>query len=226
MLTIENLTKKYGSAGVDHVSFSAREGTVTGIVGPNGVGKTTLLQCVAGILEPDAGQVLWQGRPVVYPAGEIFGYMPEFPALPRYLTPRQTILYMLRMKRLPAGDEKVEKLLETWQMTGFADKKNRFLSQGMLKRVTMCLAFLSEPPVLLLDEPTNGLDTAGLLMLKDRIRDAEVRGAVVLVSSHVLDFLSSVNSQTLFLRGAESWMTGPEDTAPLEEQYRDYFGLR
>ena len=65
MLTIENLTKKYGSAGVDHVSFSAREGTVTGIVGPNGVGKTTLLQCVAGILEPDAGQVLWQGRPVV-----------------------------------------------------------------------------------------------------------------------------------------------------------------
>ena len=114
MLTIENLTKKYGSAGVDHVSFSAREGTVTGIVGPNGVGKTTLLQCVAGILEPDAGQVLWQGRPVVYPAGEIFGYMPEFPALPRYLTPRQTILYMLRMKRLPAGDEKVEKLLETW----------------------------------------------------------------------------------------------------------------
>ena len=155
MLTIENLTKKYGSAGVDHVSFSAREGTVTGIVGPNGVGKTTLLQCVAGILEPDAGQVLWQGSPVVYPAGEIFGYMPEFPALPRYLTPRQTILYMLRMKRLPAGDEKVEKLLETWQMTGFADKKNRFLSQGMLKRVTMCLAFLSEPPVLLLDAPTN-----------------------------------------------------------------------
>ena len=174
----------------------------------------------------NALQGLWQGRPVVYPAGEIFGYMPEFPALPRYLTPRQTILYMLRMKRLPAGDEKVEKLLETWQMTGFADKKNRFLSQGMLKRVTMCLAFLSEPPVLLLDEPTNGLDTAGLLMLKDRIRDAEVRGAVVLVSSHVLDFLSSVNSQTRFLRGAESRMTGPEDTAPLEEQYRDYFGLR
>ena len=96
----------------------------------------------------------------------------------------------------------------------------------MLKRVTMCLAFLAGPPVLLLDEPTNGLDTAGLLMLKDRIREAASRGAVVLVSSHVLDFLSSVNSQTLFLKGAESCMTGPEAPVPLEEQYRDYFGLR
>ena len=200
MLTVDGLTKKYGSAGVDHISFSAQEGTVTGIVGPNGVGKTTLLQCVAGILELDAGRVLWNEQPVIYPAGEIFGYMPEFPAVPRFLTPRQTILYMLQMKGLPAGNEKVEALLETFQLSGFADKKNKALSQGMLKRVTMCLAFLGEPPVLLLDEPTNGLDTAGLLMLKDRIREAQSRGAVVLVSSHVLDFLSSINTQTMFLR--------------------------
>ncbi len=226
MLKIDHLTKKYGSAGVDHVSFNAQEGTVTGIVGPNGVGKTTLLQCVAGILEPDAGQVLWKEKPVVYPAGEIFGYMPEFPAVPRFLTPRQTILYMLQMKHLPAGQQKVENLLETYQLAGFADKKNRFLSQGMLKRVTMCLAFLADPPVLLLDEPTNGLDTAGLLMLKDRIRDARARGAVILISSHVLDFLSSINTQTLFLKGSESRMTDQDSAVSMEEEYRDYFGLR
>ncbi len=226
MLTVDGLTKKYGSAGVDHISFSAQEGTVTGIVGPNGVGKTTLLQCVAGILELDAGRVLWNEQPVIYPAGEIFGYMPEFPAVPRFLTPRQTILYMLQMKGLPAGNEKVEALLETFQLSSFADKKNRALSQGMLKRVTMCLAFLGEPPVLLLDEPTNGLDTAGLLMLKDRIREAQSRGAVVLVSSHVLDFLSSINTQTMFLNGSECRIVNVESASSLEEQYREFFGLR
>ncbi|MBO4470562.1 MAG: ABC transporter ATP-binding protein [Clostridia bacterium] len=225
MLRIENLTKKYGQAGVNRVSFSAEEGTVTGIVGPNGVGKTTLLQCIAGILEPDEGQVSWNGQPVVYPAGEIFGYMPEFPAVPRFLTPRQTILYMLRMKNLPAGNEKVEALLETFQLSGFADKKNKALSQGMLKRVTMCLAFLGDPPVLLLDEPTNGLDTAGLLMLKDRIREAQSRGAIVLVSSHVLDFLSSINTQTMFLKGTECRTIDRGSGISLEEKYRVYFGL-
>ena len=225
MLKIEGITKKYGQSGVDAVSFCAQEGTVTGIVGPNGVGKTTLLQCIAGILEPDAGQVLWNGQQVVYPAGEIFGYMPEFPAVPRFLTPRQTILYMLQMKGLPAGSEKVDALLATFQLTGFADKKNRALSQGMLKRVTMCLAFLGDPPVLLLDEPTNGLDTSGLLMLKDRIREAQDRGTVVLVSSHVLDFLSSINTRTLFLKGSECTTIDRGSGISLEEKYRAYFGL-
>ena len=225
MLKTEGITKKYGQSGVDRVSFCAQEGTVTGIVGPNGVGKTTLLQCIAGILEADAGQVLWNEKPVVYPAGEIFGYMPEFPAVPRFLTPRQTILYMLQMKGLPAGNEKVEALLETFQLSGFADKKNRALSQGMLKRVNMCLAFLGDPPVLLLDEPTNGLDTSGLLMLKDRIREAQDRGAVVLVSSHVLDFLSSINTQTLFLKGSECRTIDRDSGISLEEEYRKYFGL-
>lgn len=225
MLKIEEITKKYGQSGVDAVSFCAQEGTVTGIVGPNGVGKTTLLQCIAGILEPDAGQVSWNGQPVVYPAGELFGYMPEFPAVPRFLTPRQTILYMLQMKGLPAGNEKVEALLETFQLSGFADKKNRALSQGMLKRVTMCLAFLGEPPVLLLDEPTNGLDTSGLLMLKDRIREAQECGAVVLISSHVLDFLSSINTQTMFLNGSECRTIDRDSGISLEEEYRKYFGL-
>ena len=225
MLKIDGITKKYGQSGVDNVSFCAQEGTIIGIVGPNGVGKTTLLQCIAGILEPDAGQVSWKGKPVVYPAGEIFGYMPEFPAVPRFLTPRQTILYMLQMKGLPAGNEKAEASLETFQLTGFADKKNRALSQGMLKRVTMCLAFLGDPPVLLLDEPTNGLDTSGLLMLKDRIRKAQARGAVILVSSHVLDFLSSINTQTMFLNGSECRMIDRDSGISLEEEYRKYFGL-
>ena len=225
MLKIEGITKKYGQSGVDNVSFCAQEGTIIGIVGPNGVGKTTLLQCIAGILEPDAGQVSWKGKPVVYPAGEIFGYMPEFPAVPRFLTPRQTILYMLQMKGLPAGNEKVEASLETFQLTGFADKKNRALSQGMLKRVTMCLAFLGDPPVLLLDEPTNGLDTSGLLMLKDRIREAQARGAVILVSSHVLYFLSSINTQTMFLNGSECRTIDRDSGISLEEEYRKYFGL-
>ena len=151
--------------------------------------------------------------------------MPEFPAVPRFLTPRQTILYMLQMKGLPAGNEKVETSLETFQLTGFADKKNRALSQGMLKRVTMCLAFLGDPPVLLLDEPTNGLDTSGLLMLKDRIREAQARGAVILVSSHVLDFLSSINTQTMFLNGSECRTIDRDSGILLEEEYRKYFGL-
>ena len=225
MLKIEGITKKYGQSGVDNVSFCAQEGTIIGIVGPNGVGKTTLLQCIAGSLEPDAGQVSWKGQPVVYPAGEIFGYMPEFPAVPRFLTPRQTILYMLQMKGLPAGNEKVEASPETFQLTGFADKKNTALSQGMLKRVTMCLAFLGDPPVLLLDEPTNGLDTSGLLMLKDRIREAQARGAVILVSSHMLDFLSSINTQTMFLNGSECRTIDRDSGISLEEEYRKYFGL-
>ncbi len=95
----------------------------------------------------------------------------------------------------------------------------------LLKRVTMCLAFLGDPLVLLLDEPTNGLDTSGLLMLKDRIREAQERGAVILVSSHVLDFLSSINTRTLFLKGSECRTIDRDSGISLEEEYRKYFGL-
>jgi len=226
MLIIDKLTKKYGSSGVEKVTFCAGEGTITGIVGPNGVGKTTLLQCIDGILQPDSGSILWNDQQVVYPAENLFGYMPEYPALPRFLTPKQTILYMMQMKRIPADRKNVEEIIQQYQLSDFSDKKNRYLSQGMLKRVMMCIAFLGDPPVLLLDEPTNGLDTPGLLLLKDRIHAAQSRGAIILVSSHVLDFLNNVNTQTLFLKGSESMMMEAKSPDSLETQYREYFGLR
>ncbi len=226
MLVINKLTKRYGAAGISEVSFCAEEGTVTGIVGPNGVGKTTLLQCIAGILVPDSGRIMWQGSPVRYPAGDVFGYLPEFPSLPRFLTPRQTVLYMLQMKRMSVKQDEVDKILGTYQLSNYSEKKNQTLSQGMIKRVAMCIAFLGDPPVLLLDEPTNGLDTSGLLLLKDLIHKAQSLGTTVLISSHVLDFLSNINTQTLFLKGSESQLVECKTGLVLEETYKSLFGLR
>lgn len=225
MLTIDRLTKKYGKNGINLLSFEVNKGDVIGIVGPNGVGKTTLLQCIAGIITPDSGDIQFDYKTITYPNPSLIGYLPEFSSLPSNLTPRQTLLYVLKMNREEAKSESIDVILEEYQIKGFADKRNEYLSQGMQKRVMMALAFQTDPQVILLDEPTNGLDTAGLILLKRKIRESSEAGKIVLMSSHVLDFICSMQCKILLLNGDRSQMLDVNGTNDLEAEYVNFFGL-
>ena len=225
MLQVESLTKVYNGHGIKDVSFSVEPGDVLGIVGPNGVGKSTLLKCIAGLLQPDRGTVLYNSTPINYPAGELIGYMPEFPALPSFFTPKQTLQYLMYMREKTNQDMYVSEILEQFQITSFCNKSNHALSQGMQKRVMMAVAFMLKPPILLLDEPTNGLDTAGLILLKRIIKESSEAGKIILVSSHVLDFISAIHGKILFLNSDQHKIV-ENCSNSIEKEYLDYFGLR
>ncbi len=131
MLMLHQITKQYAKRGINNLSLTAEPGEVIGLVGPNGVGKSTLLQCMAGLVPLDSGSISYQGKPIAYPAPELMGYMPEFSALPDFLTPEGTLRYLLRMSGETAVDQRVAELLQTFAIAPFAHKPNGALSQGI-----------------------------------------------------------------------------------------------
>jgi ABC-2 type transport system ATP-binding protein len=200
-ITISGLTKRFGSVtAVDQLSFTVREGTVTGFVGPNGAGKTTTLRAVLGLTRPTAGTVLVAGRPyarldrppfVVGAALEADGFHPRRSA-------RDHLRVIARPHGIPA--ERVDAVLDEVDLTGAARRRVGGFSLGMRRRLALAGALLGDPPLLVLDEPANGLDPAGVHWLRSLLRARAEQGGTVLLSSHQLAELALSADHIVILR--------------------------
>jgi ABC-2 type transport system ATP-binding protein len=188
-LATRELRKSYGSlvalAGLD---LSVPSGAVYGFLGPNGAGKTTTMRLLTGLIHPDAGSIEVLGRP--FGRGDrhrLFdvGALIESPAFYPFLSGRQN-LTELAASGAPVGSGRVEELLE---LTGLRDRANDKVagySLGMRQRLGIAAALLSDPKLLLLDEPSNGLDPAGIVAMRETLRNLAAVGKTVFVSSHLL----------------------------------------
>jgi len=168
---LRGVTKAYGvTAAVQDVHLEARDGEFLTILGPSGCGKTTTLRIIAGLLDPDAGEVLVDGQPVHHlPAHRretamVFQSYALFP----HMTVGENVAFGLRMRRVP-GDERrarVEEALRMVELTGLGDRYPRALSGGQQQRVAVARAVVTRPKVLLFDEPLSNLDAK----LRERLR--------------------------------------------------------
>lgn len=200
MLEVRNLSKSYGDKAVIHrLSFSVPDHRIVAVIGPNGAGKSTLFQVLAGILPPDSGEVLANGTALQPNRATAVGFMPEKTYLPPFFSPWETLQYLNQILQIRQSIQQLQFHAEQFRIDGFLHAKNSTLSQGMMRRVSLAIAFLSNPSLLILDEPTNGMDIEGVLFFKETVLAAKARGATLLISSHILDFLSTIADDVLLL---------------------------
>ncbi|WP_324291213.1 ABC transporter ATP-binding protein [Paractinoplanes pyxinae] len=195
MTTIEvnGLRKRFGSSvALDGMTFVVRPGHVTGFVGPNGAGKSTTLRMIVGLDRPDAGTATIGGRryaDLPCPMRHA-GALLDPHALHPSRSGRNHLRWLARSQDLP--DSRVDEVLT---LTGLAAAGRRAAggySLGMRQRLGVAAALLGDPPVLLLDEPFNGLDPAGIVWMRDLLRELAEDGRSVLVSSHLMSELQDM----------------------------------
>ena len=188
MITVKDVSKSYGGmTAVDHVSFTARPGRVTGFLGPNGAGKSTTLRIVAGLTPADSGAATVLGQPFASlpNPGVQVGILLDASAQHAGRTGRETLTLAQLTMGLPRA--RVAEMLDLVSLTpSEADRRVRNYSLGMRQRLGIATALMGEPEVLILDEPANGLDPAGIRWMRDLLRDYANRGNTVLLSSHLL----------------------------------------
>lgn len=186
------VTKRYGDrVAVDDLSLSVGPGQMFGFVGTNGAGKTTTMRILMGVLEQDAGQVRWNGRPADADARRSFGYMPEERGLYPKMRIREQLVYLARLRGTApdVAAPAVEELLAEFGLADRGGDRVEALSLGNQQRVQLAAALVHDPAFLVLDEPFSGLDPVGVDALAEILAQRVRRGVGVLFSSHQLDLV-------------------------------------
>jgi len=230
LLAVDGLTVRFGGlTALNDVRLSVDAGTVVGVIGPNGAGKTTLFNVVCGFVRPDAGRVLWRGRPLVRHrpdqlAGlgivrtlQGLGLFAGLTVLENVMAgagrhARTGVLPALVGAGRSARDEAglAGRARETLGELGIADLADRLpgvLPYGVRKRVALARALVAEPDLLLLDEPASGLSAAELEELSTLIRSLRQHMAVVLVEHH-MDLVMQVCDRVVVLNFGEVIASG------------------
>jgi len=189
MLTMTSISRSFGDNRVlDEVSFDVRPGRMTGFLGANGSGKTTMMRIILGVLAPHGGTVSWNGSPVSAEQRPMFGYMPEERGLYPKMKVAEQITWLGRLHGLDRVTAKgnTDRLLAELELTERAGAKLESLSLGNQQRVQIAAALVHDPAVLILDEPFSGLDPIAVEIVLDVLRKRASGGVPVLFSSHQL----------------------------------------
>ena len=200
MLQAASLSKRYGSLlALDDVSFSLRAGCVTGLLGPNGSGKTTTLRLALGLERPTSGSVTIDGLPVVeleYPYQRV-GALLDAAWIHPNRSARAHLTWICQASRIPRAN--VAWALEEVGLTAVADKPAGTFSLGMRQRLGLASTILGKPELLILDEPMNGLDADGIRWIRSFIRGRAEGGCAVLLASHLLQEMQATADRVLVL---------------------------
>ncbi len=218
------MTKRFGeTTALDDVSFAVRPGRMTGFVGANGAGKTTAMRVVLGVVPEDAGQVLWQGRPLDLSARSGFGYMPEERGLYPKMPLLEQLVFFARLHGLDPkeGRRRGRALLEELGLGDRGNDRLEALSLGNQQRVQVAAALVHEPDLLVLDEPFSGLDPLAVDAMATMLRQRAAAGVPVLFSSHQLDLVERLCDDLVVLARGRVVAAGP-----VEEVRRERTPLR
>lgn len=189
ILRTRNLTKRYGERmAVNDLSLEGRRGDVLGFLGPNGAGKTTTIRMLLGLIRPTAGSVEILGMDVGREGARALphvGALVEQPALYPWLSGRENVRAVGdALGGVP--ESRIDEALDLVGLRGRDRDRVKTYSLGMKQRLGLALALLTDPDLLVLDEPTNGLDPAGIVEMRDLLRNLAARGKLVFISSHAL----------------------------------------
>ena len=212
MLEIDRLSKRYGDViALDGCTFDVARGQLLGFLGPNGSGKTTTMRPVFSLVQPDSGEVRWDGKAISADARLGFGYMPEQRGLYPRMKVATQLAYFGQLHGM-AKEHAVEATGNWLERLGLADRADarlEELSHGNQQRVQLAAALLHDPELLVLDEPFSGLDPIGVQDMIDILVDRAAAGAAVVFSSHQLDLVEDLCEDVVIIAAGRVVLAGP-----------------
>ncbi|MGH8176080.1 MAG: cytochrome c biogenesis heme-transporting ATPase CcmA [Steroidobacter sp.] len=183
------------------VSFTLNPGELLQVVGPNGVGKTSLLRCVAGLMPIESGEIMWCAESLDRCRDEFhlqLVYLAHSNALKGDLTALENLRYAISLRR-EASHEELLATLARLQISGCADLPARALSAGQKRRVAIARILLTRAPLWILDEPITNLDASGVAMVEECMAEHLSAGGMVLTAAHQLLLQNRSKARTLEL---------------------------
>jgi sodium transport system ATP-binding protein len=192
MIEANGLCKRFGKIqAAKDVSFVARNGEITGLLGANGAGKSTCLRMLYGVLTPDAGKACIDDLDILGETSKArahLGVMPHATGLYNHLSARENIAYFGRLHgmRRRALKARIAELARSLDMEAFLERRVKGFSQGQRIKVALARALVHDPGNVVLDEPTNGLDVMAIRNLREMLLTLKRQGRCVLFSSHVM----------------------------------------
>ena len=202
MLEVKNLVKYFGiKKVVDNVSFKLKSGKILGVLGKNGAGKSTTFRMILNILEPDEGEVLYNGEKIDHNVSDKIGYLPEVGSLIDSYTVYEQCLYYGRMKSMKTEQIKSNMfdLLERFGITEYANMKIKELSKGNKQKIQFIIALLHNPDLIILDEPFSGLDPVSVEYFKKIILELRDQGKTIMFSSHIMSHVEMLCEEVVII---------------------------
>lgn len=204
-IALEGLVKRYGDrVAVDGLNLRIAGGTVFGLLGPNGAGKTSTIRMMMNIYRPDAGRILFDGRPLGEEAKRRLGYLPEERGLYKRLRVGEHLEYLGRLKGLSRGEARMRtvEFLERLDLASRARSRVEDLSKGMQQKVQFAAALIHRPSVVILDEPFSGLDPVNVQLLINWMKELQQQGVTIVFSTHQMETVERLcDSIALIYRG-------------------------
>ena len=210
IVTTSGLTRRFGSiTALDGVTVELPAGGVIGLVGPNGSGKSTLIRTLLGLIRPTSGEATVLGSSIREPRAYAsrVGVLIESPAFIAALSARANLVSLAQLRGLPGS--RVDDVLGEVGLLGRDREPVRRFSLGMKQRLGIAAALLPDPELLILDEPTNGLDPAGIVEIRELLRELGRNGRTVIVSSHLLSELEAICDHLVIIRFGKLVFDGP-----------------
>lgn len=206
MLRLENVTKKYkNKTVVDNLLLSIEGGEVFALLGANGAGKTTTIKMILGLAKVSEGNITIE-------EGKKIGYSPETPYFPPYLTAMEVMKYYAGIEGDKTKKDK-EYLKSLLDITGLEDTKTKVkdYSKGMIQRLALAQALISDPDILILDEPTAGLDALGRKHNLELLKKLKEQGKTIIINSHILHDIEAICDRGVIMKKGkviDTWTNG------------------
>lgn len=214
MIEVSNIRKTFGKVvAADGVSFAARDGAITGLLGHNGAGKSTTLRVLYGLLKADSGNAAIDGIDVgtqPQKAQEIVGVMTDAHGLYPRLTAREHIEYFAQLRGMDKTtmQQRSNFLLEALDMEDFADRRAEGFSQGQKMKVCLARSLVHDPQNLIMDEPTNGLDVMSTRSVRKILQELKQQNKCVLLSSHIMQEIDALCDEIIVIADGKVLMQG------------------
>jgi ABC-2 type transport system ATP-binding protein len=221
MIQLQSISKYFEEVtAVDHVSFRIEKGDIYGLLGPNGAGKTTAIRMLMGILEPDEGEIIWNGHTISRENRVNFGYLPEERGLYQKQKLKETLQYFGRLRGVSGKElnSEIDMWLERFDFSDSAGRKIEELSKGNQQKVQFILALLHKPDFIILDEPFTGLDPINQVLLKDIIQEKREEGVTFIFSTHQMEQVERLCTNICLINKGKILIEGP--LSAVKEKHR------
>ena len=234
VLQVTGLVKTFGRRRVvDGVEFAVGKGEIVGLLGPNGAGKTTTFRMTCGMIEPDRGKVMLQGKDVTdWPMFKRardggMGYLPQESSVFRKLTVEQNLTAMMELLEFDRATRKArcQDLLERFNITHIRRSRAASLSGGERRRLEIARCLVSDPEIILLDEPFTGIDPVTIDSIQAIVRELRDTGISILITDHQVRETLEITDRSYVIRAGQVLCQGtPAEVTSNPEARKYYFG--